>query len=186
MGTINSTEESVVKAKRFNIKTFIKIFCCLLVIWLIISAYYYKQHCYSLKTFTIDKELKVGNSFFYVEEAKLQNLTSSINRLGLYDWQIAIANKLPQSLYFPFLNVCYFYSTPYEIHYSDTSTLRVSGVMYTEFDWSRPDYPVEIFDESGNELVNGQRLSSRSISKVSLIEVRANDYSSLDIKRFTI
>jgi hypothetical protein len=183
--TENNLQKETFWKSKFNIKNCLRICALLLVIWLIVSGYYYSQHSYAVKTFTIDKQIKVGDSFFYINKAKLQNISNINRNLNLSDWQIAIAEVIPRPLFYPYLKVCSFYSSPYEFN-NDVGTLKISGLIYSAQDFSGTEKPIEIVSDSGAKLSNGYQESHQSDSNLYLVEIRAEDKIPLDLSTFNI
>lgn len=129
-------------------KAWIKIIFVFLFVWLIVSIFFYTQHEIIIWNYQVNQQIELKDAKIDIEEILVRNYRSNNNfyNNNLFYY---IASKLPHQLPSCFLNICYFYSKPYDINdkygvVSVKGRIISSGPMNDE-----PNIKVDIIDDIG-------------------------------------
>lgn len=93
----------------------IRVLLILFSLWLIITLYYYSCHVINIDRHIIDEKIEWNDAIIEFEELVLCDVKGK-NLINNKRWETIcdIASKLPAFLQRPFLEICCFYSDPYE------------------------------------------------------------------------
>jgi len=128
------------------------------LLWLIISAYFFCQHFYTVKRIDLNKKVAVDNGTIWLEEIVLTNVKKDYKVFEDAPWYYDFAFEHPSKLMWPFMRICYFYSTPYEVN-EDFGKIEVKGFLALE---SPKPEKEEIFDLLDVDVVDKHNVARTS------------------------
>ncbi len=95
----------------------IRLLLFLLMLWLIISLYFYRQHLLTVKSIPLNENIQVGDTKIYLRELSLVDFERKQFDYGHLPWYAEFGNRLPQFLRLPYhsavFSIVTFYSSPY-------------------------------------------------------------------------
>lgn len=164
-------------------KKFVVLLTMLITAWFVISVYFYCQHYRVVKRYNIDKNICYPGITVAVKEIVLEAFSPDANIEKLQDscsgpWYYKIASKLPRPLQVPFVEVCYFYSTPYEFNH--LGTLSLKGMLLVDpsniSDWDLMDkLDIYLYDEDMHYYGRGFGITRSSLSNYYLFSVKSKN-----------
>ncbi|SHK71356.1 hypothetical protein [Desulforamulus aeronauticus] len=86
---------------------------CLLMLWSIISLYFYRQHLLVVKSIPLNENIQVGDTKVYLRELSLVNFERKPFDYDHLPWYAEFSKQLPPFLIMPFYKTITFYSSPY-------------------------------------------------------------------------
>lgn len=163
-------------------KRWIRIFLILIIVWLVITIYFYNQHKVSIKRCVIDKSVVYEDSIIKFDEIVLTDFKQ--NRFGFENWRWDIVDNLPVFLHRPFMAISYFYSKPFEkLENNDDNqfgVLELRGNLIGEnLDdeyYQNINEKISLIDEKGNDIL-GTASGSNFSSETNILYVyKQNEY----------
>lgn len=156
---------------------FTKILLFIFLIWLAVTIYFYFQHQVTIQRHVLDNKVELENATVVVKEILLKD----VKRKGIdfESWRFTFAAKLPISWYMPFVQICSFYSQPYEELPYDIIELRGKVILNEEIGeeeslWDY--YDIKIVDEIGVHYGSGSTVAYEG-SNIYYFAVRGNYYN---------
>ncbi|MEA1960398.1 MAG: hypothetical protein U9N81_03750 [Bacillota bacterium] len=114
----------------------VSILAVLLILFLGISAYFYRQHYITIKTCPVYEKVNFGDESIYITELCWENFERNDNRrsyrLGEHSFfNLVCSLNLPLKVAAPVLNTYYVYSKPY-IKYDEMGYISIKGLRLKE------------------------------------------------------
>ena len=136
------------------------------LLWLIISAYFFCQHFYTIRTIDINRKVPTDNGTIWLEEIMLTNYEKDYSPLKDRPWYHDVDRNLQLRLSSTFMKICYFYSTPYEVN-DDFGKIEVKGFLVLESSELRKEeifhqLDVDVVDRYNAALTSGRRFHGSS------------------------
>ena len=118
------------------IKKIVRIIPLVLVVWFIITLFFYVQHYRVMKVYKVDKEVVLEDMIIKLKEITIKNYryNDKIQKIhSTYEslWYYKLAPKLPRIIQSPFIKLCHFYSRPY-VYNNQFGTLNNKGLILFE------------------------------------------------------
>ncbi|SMB86106.1 hypothetical protein SAMN00017405_1118 [Desulfonispora thiosulfatigenes DSM 11270] len=139
-------------------KVWLKVFLVVIVIWLVITIYFYNQHKISIKRCVVDTKVNYEGNIIKFDELVLTDRKP--NYIEFDGWHFKVGTRLPRFLQKPFLATSYFYRKPYrELQYNEDKKygiIELRGTLIREnldekyFDSIRDK--IDLIDDQGVSL----------------------------------
>jgi len=150
------------------------------LIWAIISAYFYNQHYITVKTYAANEKIVLEDTTLFIKQVTMEQYQRKAMPFDPNDiWYYKAASKLPKGFQLPFLKLCHFYSTPYEF-LDNKAVIKVKGIIVkTSPGGIEPHdfYRMRIYDDKTNYYGRSLGFTHRQDSNIYLFRVRGEKAS---------
>lgn len=133
---------------------FTKILFFIILIWLVVTIYFYYQHQITLQRHVVDKTVELENASVVLKEILLSDVERK--HIDFDDWRYNLGPILPASLYVPFMKICSFYSQPYQELNFNARNIELRGKLLFNEEISIEEssvlwenYDINLVDEDG-------------------------------------
>lgn len=156
---------------------FAKILLFIFLVWLAVTIYFYFQHQVTIKRHVLDNKVELENANVVVNEILIKDVKNKA--MDFEDWRYTFGAKLPVAWHMPFVQICSFYSQPYEELPYDIIELRGKVILNEEIGeeeslWDY--YDIKIVDEVGVHYSSGRSVAYEG-SNIYYFAVRGNYYN---------
>lgn len=154
-------------------RVWVRIIFVFLFVWLIASIYFYTQHKITIWNYQVNQQIQLNDVKIDIKEISVQNYRSNKgfqkNNL-IYE----IVQKFPHQLQLGFLNICYFYSKPYNIN-DKYGVMSVKGQLISNSIINdEPNIEIEVVDDIGVHYFSSQAKRHESDSNISNFETKGD------------
>jgi len=156
------------------------------IVWFIVTVFFYCQHYRVEKVYSVNEEVVFDNFIVQIKDLTIVNYMPIKERVTEYSerrWYLKFARKLPSSFQIPFVNICYFYSRPYEFN-NQFGNIRAEGLILDKTIflgndlsniWDAVD--IDIYDENERYYGRGRHLRHHDQSNYYLFGVKGENAS---------
>ncbi|TCO76517.1 hypothetical protein EV214_108120 [Marinisporobacter balticus] len=169
-------------------KTWVKVMFVIFIVWLIISAYYYRQHCITIRNYIIDKQIELKDVKVEIKEVSLRTSNRKRNNNYRIPKSYELMYKFAQrfedpmralKIMKPLFQIPTFYSKPYEVN-DELLTLKLRGKFISDKFKGKDreqlieDIKVDVIDESGADHSSSSRWQYEEGNNIVPFEISGN------------
>lgn len=129
-------------------KALVKVILAFLLIWLVISVYFYYQHNVIVWHYPVNQQIELKDAKVDISEISVQNYRRNETYRYINENLFRVIQKLPHQIQGGIARVCYFYSKPYIIS-EKFGVMSVKGFILNDFPTEENNIRVVVVDDIG-------------------------------------